>query len=334
MRVAELQTLSTNWGSLPFPNSPARTYAEGMHARPLQYYLSRVAKLGLGGERVLDAGCGTGTWSFALREHFEEVVGVDRNEPRVEMARWVNDHCGLDVTFETADVTALPYGDVSFDAIVCYGVVISYLSLEVVMAELRRVLRPGGCLYLCLNGLGWSMYLRDVRGATEERVAIMGRQGIYHTLCARLAAARQALVSANSQGHPGLAALVERAGEDEVKLAELVDAWLATERDLHGLAPVARLLAIECGNDYAAQFVGDVARLARGESTTFSHARAGRGHDVAEVRECAQRLGFERFRWAEEGHLAVPGTEVVVDPLFDGWFQGHQQVWECLMNRS
>jgi SAM-dependent methyltransferase len=325
-----LDRLAQEWHELPFPDTPARAYALGMHRRPLDYYVRRIRRLGLHGGRALDAGSGTGTWSFALRESFDDVLGVDRNQPRVDLAKWIAERVGSDVRFEYGDVTQLEAADRSFDTVICYGVVISYLAPTVVLQELRRVLRPGGTLYLCINGLGWSMYLRDKRGATDEKAAQMGRDGIYHTLCTRIDAARAALAA----GDKRLRELVKRHDGDGTRLVEAVDAALAAERGIHGLAPTSRLIGVECGPEYEAQFAEDVAALARGKTDRFSHDRTGCGYDAPQIAAIAESVGLEGFRWAEEGRLVAQNAEKVdVDPIFGGWFNGHQQVWECLLRR-
>jgi SAM-dependent methyltransferase len=328
-----LDRLAEEWHDLPFPDTPARSYALGMHRRPLDYYVRRVRKLGLRGKSVLDAGSGTGTWSFALRESFDDVLGVDRNEPRVDLARWIAERVGSDVRFEYGDVTALKAPDRSFDTVICYGVVISYLAPAVVLKELRRVLKPGGTLYLCINGLGWSMYLRDKRGATDEKAADMGRAGIYHTLCTRIDATRATL----ARGDKRLRKLAQRHEGDGRRLVEVIDAALGVAHGTNGLAPTGRLIGHECGPEYEQQFAADVAALALGKSDRFSHDRSGCGYDAPQIGAIAESVGFEDFRWAEEGRLIGldpdDDVDIDVDPIFAGWFNGHQQVWECVLRR-
>jgi SAM-dependent methyltransferase len=325
LAMETLTSLAAEWQRLPFPESAAADYARKMHAEPLDYYVRRVDRLGLRGREVLDAGCGTGTWSFALRTQFDRVVGVDRNEPRVEMARWIAQRHGADIAFDVGDITALPYDDGRFDTVVCYGVVISYLDIGVVLRELARVLSPGGTLYLCLNGIGWAMLLRDERGATDARIREIGLKGIYHTLTARLVGVREALLAAGDELLPAL----EQGGLDEL------DRILAERHGVAGLAATARLIGDECGAEYERLVAEDAERMARGEAGAFSHARAERGHVPSEVREAAEAAGLERLRWAEEGQLV--GADTVgadaAEPIYRGWYRGHLAVWECLLRR-
>jgi demethylmenaquinone methyltransferase / 2-methoxy-6-polyprenyl-1,4-benzoquinol methylase len=95
------------------------------------------------GDRVLDACCGTGDLAVAARRAGAgEVVGVDFSERMLEQAR----RKAPEVEWIQADVLALPLEDASFDAAVVGFGARNVDDLEVAIRELRRVLRPGGCL--------------------------------------------------------------------------------------------------------------------------------------------------------------------------------------------
>jgi len=92
------------------------------------------------GDRVLDACCGTGDLAVAARKAGAEVVGLDfsggmlerarRKEPRIE---WIQ-----------GDLLELPFEDASFDAATVGFGIRNVADLERGLAELRRVLKPGG----------------------------------------------------------------------------------------------------------------------------------------------------------------------------------------------
>jgi len=74
------------------------------------------------GMRVLDFGCGPGTISMGLAEAVEpgELHGIDMEESQIEMARVAASAGGhRNATFQTADVTDLPFEDNSFDVAHC-----------------------------------------------------------------------------------------------------------------------------------------------------------------------------------------------------------------------
>jgi demethylmenaquinone methyltransferase/2-methoxy-6-polyprenyl-1,4-benzoquinol methylase len=94
------------------------------------------------GDRVLDACCGTGDLAVAARQAGGTVVGLDFSAPMLERARRKDDS----VEWVQGDLLELPFADGSFDgATVGFGVR-NVTDLERALAELRRVLRPGGRL--------------------------------------------------------------------------------------------------------------------------------------------------------------------------------------------
>lgn len=106
-----------------------------------------VERLGLEeGAHVLDIGCGTGRLARWIGERLGpkgSVVGIDPLEERIRIAR---SHGGT-VRFEVGQAEALgAFEDASFD-IVCMSSVLHWVSDKAkALAEIRRVLRPGGRL--------------------------------------------------------------------------------------------------------------------------------------------------------------------------------------------
>lgn len=103
------------------------------------------------GERVLDAGCGTGVWTRLAAKAVGpsgQAIGVDPGPKMIGVARRNAAREGSRATFELAVVEKLPFGDDSFDAaLLC--LVLHHLPSEVKrkgLEEIWRVLRPGGRL--------------------------------------------------------------------------------------------------------------------------------------------------------------------------------------------
>lgn len=110
-----------------------------------------VALLGVeGGGRVLDAGCGTGRIANRLAARGLAVIGVDLNRSFVEAAAADARRLGLPTGFVLADLRAVPLSG-PFDGAVIWFNSFGYVDdagNRSVLAELRRVLRPGGCLVI------------------------------------------------------------------------------------------------------------------------------------------------------------------------------------------
>ena len=93
------------------------------------------------GDRVLDACCGTGDLAVAARRAgAREVVGLDFSPRMLERARRKEPA----VEWVQGDLLELPFADASFDAATVGFGVRNVADLERGLAELRRVLRPGG----------------------------------------------------------------------------------------------------------------------------------------------------------------------------------------------
>ena len=94
------------------------------------------------GDRVLDACCGTGDLAIAARAAGGDVVGLDFAEGMLERARRKDQG----VEWVQGDLLELPFEAASFDAATVGFGVRNVDDLELGLAELRRVLRPGGRL--------------------------------------------------------------------------------------------------------------------------------------------------------------------------------------------
>jgi demethylmenaquinone methyltransferase / 2-methoxy-6-polyprenyl-1,4-benzoquinol methylase len=105
-----------------------------------------LARVGTGSD-ALDICCGTGDLALELRRRIGpdgRVVGSDFSEPMLELARAKSGEQGLPVEFGWADALDLPYGDSSFDAVTVGFGARNLADLDKGLAEMARVLRPGG----------------------------------------------------------------------------------------------------------------------------------------------------------------------------------------------
>ncbi|MER6949251.1 methyltransferase domain-containing protein [Nonomuraea sp. NPDC000554] len=144
------------------PADPARTngydsIAEGYTAENetslLNAYYERPAMLELAGDvtgrRILDAGCGSGPLFAALRDRGAVVTGIDASAGMLELARR---RLGADADLRVADLAGpLLFPDGAFDDVIA-SLVLHYLEdWGPTLAELRRVLTPGGRLIVSVE---------------------------------------------------------------------------------------------------------------------------------------------------------------------------------------
>jgi len=96
------------------------------------------------GKDVLDLGCAGGFMAEALDDRGAHVTGIDPAQEAIAAARAHADAAGRAIRYDVGVGEALPYCDASFDAVVCVDVLEHVQSLPGVIAEVSRVLRPGG----------------------------------------------------------------------------------------------------------------------------------------------------------------------------------------------
>ena len=116
------------------------------------------------GKRCLDVGCGGGRYTIAMaRMGAELVVGMDVGAAGVADARGRAAELGeARVAFQQGSALQLPFPDHAFDFVCCSGVLHHTPGVERGLAEVHRVLRPGGRAYLLLygdGGLYWPLTL-------------------------------------------------------------------------------------------------------------------------------------------------------------------------------
>ncbi|WP_243754298.1 class I SAM-dependent methyltransferase [Labedaea rhizosphaerae] len=134
-------------------DSFAKAYADDNETGVNNAYYERPAMLALAGDvagrRILDAGCGAGPLFAALRERGATVSGFDKSAGMLELARR---RLGDDADLRVADLAdPLPYEDDSFDDVVA-SLSMHYLrDWGPTLAEIRRVLKPGGRFLMSTN---------------------------------------------------------------------------------------------------------------------------------------------------------------------------------------
>ena len=125
------------WSAAPRRQRGTRTEVAGALLRP--------------GARLLDVGCwgGEGLERMGASALFPELHGVDLIEASVQAAR----RRGIKAEVVDLNMRPLPYPDRFFDAVTCLAVIPQVFDPEAVVAELHRVLTPGGQLVLSVGNV-------------------------------------------------------------------------------------------------------------------------------------------------------------------------------------
>jgi len=105
------------------------------------------------GESVLEVGCGTGELTRRARARAGSaavVAGIDPSAEMIGVARAKAQRAGLGIDYRVAAIEALPFADASFD-VVLSSLMMHHLPADLKplgLAEVRRVLKPGGRLLI------------------------------------------------------------------------------------------------------------------------------------------------------------------------------------------
>ena len=118
------------------------------------------------GRTVLDLGCNWGRWTIAAARADYRPTGIDRGKKAIRAARRVAEQLGIEAEYVLGDVRVLPFPDASFDAVFSYSVLqhLAKDDVRAVVSEIRRVLRPGGIVWIEMpNARGPLNLVRQVR---------------------------------------------------------------------------------------------------------------------------------------------------------------------------
>ena len=109
------------------------------------YHLPELfASLDGAGRSLLEVGCGIGVDSIQLAKRGFAVTAVDLTENALAVARQFAARRGVSVDFRLGNAEGLDFPDQSFDAVYSFGVLHHTPDIERSVAEVHRVLRPGG----------------------------------------------------------------------------------------------------------------------------------------------------------------------------------------------
>lgn len=125
----------------------------------LNIVLGLLSKISPRPERILEAGCGDARVVHATLENGYDTVGIDFSEVMIRNGKRILENGGYSPDrIEIGNIYELPYGSHKFDSVLCLGVIENLPNHEVIFAEFRRVLKPGGQLIISLDNDLFSMF--------------------------------------------------------------------------------------------------------------------------------------------------------------------------------
>ena len=128
------------------------------------------------GQRILDAGCGTGYFSRILAEYGAHVTGVEPTEAMCTFAREREAALKQGITYAQADLTSPDTEEIpalsaaSYDAVVCNMVLMAIPDWKPAMRTCVRALRPGGLFVFSLVHPAFEQLSSTWRAHGEYRV--------------------------------------------------------------------------------------------------------------------------------------------------------------------
>ena len=133
--------------------------------RQIAAFLSVFLKLKIDkGSKILDVGCGPGTYSRILADTGNNVTGIDFAEHMVQKA--AKKSVGKNIQYIISDAYSLPFKDGFFDVAICTGVLQHVTDEKRVIDEMKRVLKEdqGVMMLITMNSCSINVFSRKLRG--------------------------------------------------------------------------------------------------------------------------------------------------------------------------
>ncbi|MDA1266446.1 MAG: methyltransferase domain-containing protein [Planctomycetota bacterium] len=157
---------------LSFTSDVAKFYEDALVPMIFEPYAASIATRarGLAPSSVLEVACGTGVVTRALAAQLPPscvITATDLNDAMLAHGEFLG--CARPVTWQQADVMALPFPDASCDVVVCQFGVMFFPDRVAAYREVRRVLRPGGTflfnVWRCVADNEFAAVVTDAVGA-------------------------------------------------------------------------------------------------------------------------------------------------------------------------
>lgn len=154
--------VGSEWWDDDCPLSMLRT---SLNPGRFRYFSDQIKTLGIEpeGRKALDVGCGGGFLAEEFAGLGFQVTGIDPSEPTLETARQHAEQMDLNISYEQGVGESLPCDSASFDLVYCCDVLEHVSNLDQVIAEISRVLKPGGYFFYDTINRTWASYLLHIK---------------------------------------------------------------------------------------------------------------------------------------------------------------------------
>lgn len=139
--------LSTTWWDENTALGLLRTWLNPVRFDYFQSVLLEHNELDPQGKMLLDVGCGGGLLAEEFARLGCNVTGIDPSERSLETARAHAQQSGLKITYQAGVGEQLLFADASFDIVICCDTLEHVDVVDQVIAEIARVLKPGGIFF-------------------------------------------------------------------------------------------------------------------------------------------------------------------------------------------
>ncbi len=164
LKFKKVKTKNINYYNTFFKNlSTYEYYSKSFYALKTRLKRNGYNFNGLNKKIALDAGCGTGRYSYALKKiGYKKIIGIDHSNKNINLANKIKSKNNFDnLFFKNADVTKMPFKEDTFDFVFSNGVIHHTKNYDKCIKELIRVLKKGGCGYLNVmpnpGGIHWDI---------------------------------------------------------------------------------------------------------------------------------------------------------------------------------
>ena len=119
--------------------------------------------------KVLDCGCGPGFFSVVLAKRGHDVIGIDQAQGMLDMAKKNAENAGVDPEFKVMDLETIEFPEDTFDLVVSRNVTWNLSNPEIVYAEWKRVLKPGGTLIIFDSTWYKTLFDSELKAEVDRR---------------------------------------------------------------------------------------------------------------------------------------------------------------------